>query len=137
MSKIVIAFVVGIGIGTAVASGPASVSPSSARPQPAASVTQLRLFTIDKGRLDEFAMAWQSQVYPLRTQMGYRIPFAAKIPSTNQFVWLLEYSGPESFESREAQYYGSAGRKRMLPDPARWIARSEQLIVTPVMGAAR
>ena len=97
------------------------------------SVVQLRLYTIDKGRLDDFAAAWRSSVYPLRLKMGYRIPFAAKIPETNQFIWLVAYDGPESWEQKEAAYYGSADRKLLSPDPAQWIARPEQLFVQPVV----
>lgn len=113
-----------------------TVSPSeqAAAPPPGTPVTQLRLYTIDKGRLDDFANAWRAGVYPLRTKLGYRIPFAAKIPATNQFVWLLTYDGPEAWERKEADYYGSAERKSLSPDPAQWIAQPQQLLVTPVVG---
>ena len=100
------------------------------------STVQLRLYTIDKGRLDDFATAWRAGVYPLRLRMGYQIPFAAKIPSTNQFIWLVTYDGPEPWEQKEAAYYGSAERARLSPDPAQWIARPEQLMVSPVVGLA-
>jgi NIPSNAP protein len=96
-------------------------------------VVQLRLYTIDKGKLDDFADAWRRGVYPLRRKSGYRIPFAAKIPETNQFIWILEYDGPEAWSDKEAAYYGSADRKRLTPDPAQWIARPEQLMVQPVV----
>jgi len=35
---------------------------------------QLRLYTIDKGRLDDFAKAWRAGVYPLRLKMGNGLP---------------------------------------------------------------
>lgn len=106
----------------------------AAPPAPGTPVAQLRLYTIDKGRLDDFANAWRAGVYPLRTKLGYRIHFAAKIPTTNQFVWLLTYDGPEAWEKKEAAYYGSAERKSLSPDPAQWIAQPQQLFVTPVVG---
>ena len=84
-----------------------------------------RLFTIDKGRLDEFSDAWVKTVYAQRTKMGMKIPFAAKIPATNQFVWLITYSGSEPFEKIEQAYYNSPERKRSSPDPQQWIARNE------------
>jgi hypothetical protein len=101
--------------------------------QPSPAVVQLRLYTIDKGKLDDFADAWRRGVYPLRTKMGYRIPFAAKIPETNQFIWILEYDGPEAWKDKEAAYYGSPERKLLAPDPAQWIARPEQLFVQAVV----
>jgi hypothetical protein len=100
-------------------------------------VVQMRLYTIDKGKLDAFADAWQHGVYPLRTRLGYRIPFAAKIPETNQFVWFVSYDGPESWKDKEAGYYASAERKLLAPDPAQWIARPEQLFVQPVVDLSK
>jgi hypothetical protein len=35
--------------------------------------TQLRIFTINKGRMDGFVQAWKAGVYPLRLKHGYRI----------------------------------------------------------------
>jgi hypothetical protein len=115
----------------AAASSPGQLAGANAA---GSSVVQLRLYTIDKGRLDDFAAAWRSGVYPLRLKLGYRIPFAAKIPATNQFVWLVAHDGPQSWEQQEAAYYGSAGRKLLSPDPAQWIARPEQLFVQPTVG---
>ena len=134
MARSVIAFTAGLALGTSVMA--LASSPGQARGTPASgsSVVQLRVYTIDKGRLDDFAGAWRAGVYPLRLKMGYQIPFAAKIPATNQFVWLLTYEGPESWEQKEAGYYGSDARKRLSPDPAQWIARPEQLMVEPVAG---
>ena len=147
MRRSMISFVAGLGLGGAVmthaaqqsSAPPAAQSSAPSHPAlgaAAAGVTQLRLYTIDKGKLDDFANAWRAGVYPLRTKMGYRIPFAAKIPQTNQFVWLLAYDGPESWEKKEAAYYGSDDRKRLSPDPAQWIARPEQLIVQRVIDAS-
>ena len=134
MLRTVKAFVAGLIIGgLAVAAGSASGQNASSK-STVTNVTQLRLYTIDRGHLDDFASAWQKGVYPLRTRLGYRIPFAAKIPSTNQFLWIVQYTGPDTWEQKEAQYYASAERVALSPDPRVWIARPEQLMVTPVVG---
>lgn len=134
MLRSTVAFLVGLGVGAMVAVPSGAVSQSPVVPPSQTNVVQLRLYTIDKGRLDDFAAAWRAGVYPLRTSLGYRIPFAAKIPATNQFLWLLSYNGPESWEQKEKAYYGSAARVSLSPDPAQWIARPEQLMMTPVVG---
>ncbi|PYR47862.1 MAG: hypothetical protein DMF89_17685 [Acidobacteria bacterium] len=122
MLRTVKAFVAGLIIGgLAVAAGSASGQNASSK-STVTNVTQLRLYT------------WQKGVYPLRTRLGYRIPFAAKIPSTNQFLWIVQYTGPDTWEQKEAQYYASAERVALSPDPRVWIARPEQLMVTPVVG---
>ena len=133
MLRTAFAFIVGVGLGAVVV----ATASESDQPRGDSRVVQLRLYTIDKGRLDEFAQAWHTGVYPLRRKLGYEIPFAAKIPATNQFIWLLTYSGAETWENKEAAYYGSPERKLLSPDPAQWIARPEQLMVIPVVEPGR
>ena len=134
MPRSLTAFAAGLVLGASAVTLASSPSRAGAIAAPGSSVVQLRFYTIDKGRLDDFANAWRAGVYPLRLKMGYQIPFAAKIPSTNQFVWLLAYDGPESWEQKEADYYGSTARKGLSPDPAQWIARPEQLMIQPIVG---
>jgi hypothetical protein len=142
VSRSIISFAAGVGVGAVLAVYALQPAPAHAQTPsraeevraPVPGIVQLRLYTIDKGKLDDFASAWRASVYTLRTKMGYRIPFAAKIPQTNQFVWLLTYDGPEPWEKKEAAYYASSERKAVSPDPAQWIARPEQMIVQPVVG---
>ena len=136
MLRTAAAFVFGISVGAAAMAVGSPAAQSVPATPAVATVAQLRLYTIDRGRLDDFVAAWHAGVYPLRLKMGYQIPFAAKIPSTNQFVWLLTYRGPQSWEQKEKEYYGSAARQVLSPDPAQWIVRPEQLMVTPVVGVA-
>ncbi|MGQ0560858.1 MAG: hypothetical protein ACT443_03175 [Gemmatimonadota bacterium] len=98
MVRTVMAFTAGLIVGTAPFTAPSS-QPGKASPMPSAQTVQLRLYTIDKGRLDDFAAAWSAGVYPLRQKLGDRIPFAAKIPQTNQFVWVVVHDGPEPWEA--------------------------------------
>jgi len=107
---------------------------ATAAEQPTARAThQLRVYTINKGRLDDFIKGWREHVYPLRQQQGYKIPFAYAIRATNQFVWLVSYDGPETWEAKEKAYYSSSARKYVKPDPADLIARPEQLLAEPVI----
>src|SRR5438876_8206240 len=95
-------FAAGTVLGAAAMSGSAQAPANPApAPAPGTSIAQLRLYTIDKGKLDDFATAWRNGVYPLRTSLGYKIPFAAKIQETNQFVWLLAYDGPDAWDKKE------------------------------------
>ena len=95
--------------------------------------TQLRVFTINKGRLDDFVGAWLDGVYPLRQKHGYRIDGAWTIRERNQFVWLLTYDGPEDWEAKDRAYYAAPERAAVDPDPAQWIARAEHVFLTPVL----
>ncbi len=94
---------------------------------------QLRLYTINSGRLRQFAEEWKANVLPLRLEHGFRVHGAWIIEETNQFAWLIGYDGPESWEAKESAYYASRKRKAMAPDPARLIARPEQYFVESIL----
>ncbi len=95
--------------------------------------TQLRLYTINKGKMDEFVKAWTAGVYPLRRRQGYAIPFAAVVKERNEFVWILSYDGPQDWKAKEAAYYGSGERAALNPDPAQFIAQAEQWFISSVL----
>lgn len=95
-------------------------------------VTQLRVYTINRGKLDEFVAAWRAGVYPLRLEHGFQIPDAWVNRERNEFIWLLSYDGPESWESKEAAYYGSTARAAVDPDPRQFIAHANQWFIEPV-----
>ena len=94
---------------------------------------QLRLYTINQGRLRQFAEEWKANVLPLRLEHGFRVHDAWIIEETNQFAWLIGYDGPESWADKESAYYGSRKRKAMAPNPARLIARPEQYFVESIL----
>lgn len=92
---------------------------------------QLRVFTINRGKMEEFRAAWLAGVHPLRLKHGFTIPASWSVADTNQFMWLLCYRGPETFESKDAAYYASAERQVLKPDPREFIARAEQWFIAP------
>lgn len=97
--------------------------------------TELRIFTINKGRLDDFVRAWAAGVYPLRLKKGYRIEGAWVIRERNEFIWLLSHDG-DDWGAQEKAYYASRERGVINPDPAQYIAKAEKWFLTPVLPPA-
>lgn len=93
---------------------------------------QLRIYTINRGALHDFATEWQAKIRPLRMKLGFQVLGAWTVKATNQFVWLLSYDGPEDWETQDQVYYGSDERRAIQPDPARHIARVEHYFVESV-----
>ncbi len=77
-------------------------------------VTQLRMYTINRGKLDDFVRAWRAGVYPLRVKQGFRIDGTWVIKERNQFVWLLSYDGAD-WEAKDTAYYASPERAALEP----------------------
>ena len=96
-------------------------------------IRQLRVYTINKGHLDDFAKGWLEYVYPLHLKMGYKIERAGVIRERNEFVWEVSYDGPEDWDEKQAAYFASPERKAVDPDPARFIAKTERWFVEDVL----
>jgi hypothetical protein len=94
--------------------------------------TQVRVFTIRAGELDRWVEEWNRFVRPLRERFGFRVEAAWVVRDENRFIWVLSYSGAGSWAERDAEYYASAERTRLSPDPARLIESAEAWFATPV-----
>lgn len=70
---------------------------------------------------------------PLRREHGFEITQAWVVEASNQFIWVVNYQGNESWETKEKAYYASAERKKIQPNPARLISVSEQYLVEDVL----
>ena len=100
-------------------------------------ISQLRIYTINRGKLDDFLESWNKFVYPLHYHFGFTIPQAWVIRERNEFVWIVSYDGPEDWDAKQAAYYGSPERAAVDPelDPAQYIAKTERWLIDPVLPA--
>lgn len=133
-SLVVLALVVGP-LGSTQESTSASIvgsSPLELSSLTASGTWELRIYTINRGRLDDFVNAWLTGVYPLRIEHEFQIPAAWLIRENNQFVWILGYDGPEPWEDKQAAYYDSDARRSLGVDPLDMIAHGETWNITPV-----
>ncbi len=95
-------------------------------------ISQLRIYTINRGKLDDFIQAWRIGVAPLRRKLGFRIDGAWVLRERNEFVWILSAEGSD-FEAKDKAYYASPERAALDPDPAPLIALAEHWFITPVL----
>jgi hypothetical protein len=95
-------------------------------------VSQLRTYTIRKGKMDEWIEGWRHGVVPLRRKHGFRIDGAWVAKDEDVFIWILTYDGPEEWGTKNDAYYSSHERKSLDPDPARLIVQTREMFITPV-----
>jgi hypothetical protein len=93
---------------------------------------QIRIYTINRGKMDEFVRVWKEGVAPIRRKIGFEILGAWVNGETNQFIWVIGYDGPEEWALKDQEYFHSPERKNLSPDPASLIARTEQYFLEPV-----
>ena len=77
--------------------------------------TQIHIYTINRGSLDEFASEWRDKIKPLREKFGF-----------------LTRATADDWESQNQAFYHSDERRSLQPDPARHIGRVEQYFVEVV-----
>jgi hypothetical protein len=81
---------------------------------------QLREYTIEAGRLDDFVREWRELVLPLRLSLGFNVfgPWVER--EASRFVWIVGFDG--DIRAADDAYYESPERAAMDPDPARLVA---------------
>ena len=87
--------------------------------------TQLRIYRIAAGHLDDFLRAWLTGVLPLRQAHGFEIHAWTHAGDGDRFVWLIRWRGVGTFADADARYYASPERAALDPDPAQWIVADE------------
>ena len=92
---------------------------------------QLRTYTIKPGEMAAWLDEWHRLIAPLRRRAGFEI-IGAWTAESDQFIWILRYAGPNTWEEADAAYYASPDRTAMQPDPARHIAKSEHALMSAV-----
>jgi hypothetical protein len=92
---------------------------------------QLRMYTIKPGEMAAWREEWGRLIVPLRRRNAFEIVGAWTI-EPDQFVWILRYTGPKTWEEAEAAYYASPERTEMQPDPARHVAKSDHWLMSEV-----
>jgi hypothetical protein len=91
--------------------------------------TQIHIYTINRGSLDEFASEWRDEIKPLREKFGFLVSGGWKVEETNQFVLFLSRNTSDDWETQNQAFHQSDERRSLHPDPARHIARVEQYFV--------
>lgn len=84
--------------------------------------SQLRIYEITPGRLEEFTRLWRAEIVPLRRSFGFEVLGAWSDAERSQFVWVV---GHEDFARAEAEYYASPARAALSADPLEFISSAD------------
>jgi hypothetical protein len=91
--------------------------------------TQLRVYQIKPGAMDEWIREWRVHVRPLRERHGFAVLGAWLAPNDDTFVWILAH---EAFEAANDAYYASSERRALDPDPARHVLATSTWMIQAV-----
>jgi hypothetical protein len=97
-----------------------------------AKTVQLRMYTINKGKMDEFVKLWRTNVVPLRQKHGFTVESAWIIEGENRFVWMMSLADGD-WKSKDEAYHASPERKAVNPDPGSLVAHMELRFVVSAL----
>jgi hypothetical protein len=94
--------------------------------------TQLRIYTLDPARAEEFVRHFAEQLVPLRTTYGFSIDAAWLAEDHTRFTWVTSHDCPDGWDAAEAAYYNSPERTSFPFNPGEYIIDHDVSMVVPV-----
>jgi hypothetical protein len=88
--------------------------------------TQIRVYRLQPGAVEEFEREWREFVVPLRWKFGFEVLGAWASTEEDTFVWIIQHEG--DFTAADRAYYLSPERAGLDPDPARHILEPRAFI---------
>ncbi len=99
-------------------------------------VSQLRIYTINKGMMDSWLKVFDERIRPLHEQKGIPIGATWVNAARTEFIWVRSFENEDVIAQKEAEYYGSPERKALGDLPGTHIAKTEVRVIHPVLTAA-
>lgn len=92
---------------------------------------QLRIYTIEPGRMDEFIEVFR-KIEPLRRAAGFEVHGPWVDRKHDRFVWVAAYGGADGFDAATQRYYASPERAAITPSPTELIAEIDATMVETI-----
>jgi hypothetical protein len=94
-------------------------------------VTELRLYTINRGMMDSWLKVFQEKIMPTSASYGVKIHVAFVNRPQNEFIWVRSYETPEVL----AKYESSPERAAYSSETGPHVAKIEVRHVDVAIGA--
>ena len=74
-------------------------------------VSQLRIYTINRGMMDSWLKVFEEHIRPLHSKYGMPVERTWVSADRTDFVWIRSFQNAEEIAEKEAAYYGSPERR--------------------------
>ena len=96
-------------------------------------VSQLRIYTINPGMMDEWLKMFEEHIRPVHSKLGMPVERTWVNTEANEFVWVRSFRSAEEIKSKEESYFASPERKALGDSPQKLIAKMEVRVIEPVL----
>ncbi|CAA9475675.1 MAG: hypothetical protein AVDCRST_MAG53-230 [uncultured Solirubrobacteraceae bacterium] len=78
---------------------------------------QLRVYRLKPGRMADFLALFRDHIVPARRACGFEVMSAYVNRQTEEFAWVVRYTGDDAFAVGDERYYASPERAAAPWDP--------------------
>jgi heme-degrading monooxygenase HmoA len=95
-------------------------------------IAEVRIYTANKGKLDEFVKVWTEKLQPIHEQYGLTVLGAWVNRPQNEFIWMRVFESEADRDARVEAYFASPERKAIGDLPQSLLAKTEVRTVEQV-----
>ena len=99
-------------------------------------IYQLRIYTINRGMMDQWVEFFNETVVPIQQKHGIKIDGEWVNEDKNQFIWIRSFANAEDMKAKEAAFHESPEWKALMDRARSHLARLDVQNMESVMGAS-
>ena len=96
-------------------------------------VSQLRIYTINRGMMDSWLKVFEERIRPIHNQQGIPIEATWVNSTRTEFIWVRSFETEEVIAQKETEYFATPERRVLGDLPANHIAKIEVRVIEPVL----
>ena len=95
-------------------------------------VSQLRIYTINRGMMDSWLKLFEEHIRPLHEKLGIPVERSWVNADRTEFLWVRTFNSVEDIPEKEAAYFASPERTALGDIPTSHIAKMEVRVIEAV-----
>lgn len=98
---------------------------------------QLRTYTVNRGRMDDWVRWFNEKLIPVATEAGHTILGPWVNEAKTEFIWIRAYDSADDAKAKDERFYASAGWKAIVSETRGFIAKAEVKAMSSAQVPAR
>ena len=92
-------------------------------------VSQLRIYTINRGMMDSFIKLFEEHIRPIHQQYGMPVENAWVNDARTEFIWVRRFTDGDDPMEKEKEYFATPERKALGDFPTSHVAKMEVRLI--------
>ena len=98
--------------------------------------SQLRIYTINRGMMDEWVKLFTETIVPIQEKHGIKIEGMWVSEDSTQFIWIRSFTNSEDVKAKEAAFFGSPEWNAVMDHARSHIARTVVQTMEPALNVS-